>query len=50
MIRYLTVMLFRIQVKTQVYYLITVFMVLETGIVVHETVQLLKTFVLLFCL
>lgn len=31
----------------QVYYLVTVFVVLEAGIIVHETVQLLKTFVLL---
>lgn len=31
-------------------YLITVFMVLEASVIVHETVQLLKTFVLLFCL
>ena len=31
-------------------HLIAVFMVLKTGVVVHETVQLLKAFVLLFCL
>lgn len=31
-------------------YLVAVFVVLEAGVIVHETVQLLKAFVLLFCL
>lgn len=35
---------------SRMYYLIAVFMVLEASIIVHETIQLLKTFVLLFCL
>lgn len=34
----------------RVRYLITVFMVLEASIIVHETIQLLETFVLLLCL
>lgn len=34
----------------RVHYLVTVFMVLEASIIVHETVQLLKTFVLFLCL
>lgn len=33
-----------------VFYLITVFVVLEASVVVHKTIQLLKAFVLLFCL
>lgn len=35
-------------VKTE--YLIAVFMVLKASIIMHETVQFLKAFVLLFCL
>lgn len=31
-----------------VYYLVAVFMVLEACVIVHETIQLLETFVLLF--